>query len=89
MSGLSGMVQFGYHIKLRLMKTDSKKDKFKIFIKIDMHMIDEVRGNILPHVQYHCLVRPSFPTCAVPPIIFELSVPIFQHVQYHPNISEL
>ena len=47
------------------------------------------RGNILPHVQYHCLVRPSFPTCAVPPIIFELSVPIFRHVQYHPNISEL
>ena len=46
-------------------------------------------GNILPHVQYHCLVRPSFPTCAVPPIIFELSVPIFRHVQYHPNISEL
>ena len=41
-------------------------------------------GNILPHVQYHCLVRPSFPTCAVPPIIFELSVPIFRHVQYHP-----
>ena len=26
------------------MKTDSKKDKFKIFIKIDMHLINEVHN---------------------------------------------
>ena len=44
------------------------------------------RGNIFPHVQFHFLVRPSFPTCAVPVLIFELSVPIFPHVQFHPNM---
>ena len=45
-----------------------------------------LRGNIFPHVQFHFLVRPSFPTCAVPVLIFELSVPIFPHVQFHPNM---
>ena len=43
-------------------------------------------GNILPHVQFHFFVRTSSPTCAVPPFIFELSVPIFPHVQFHPNM---
>ena len=43
-------------------------------------------GNILPHVQFHFLVRTSSPTCAVPPFIFELSVPILPHVQFHPNM---
>ena len=45
-----------------------------------------IRGNILPHVQFHFLVRPSFATCAVPALIFELSVPILPHVQFQQNM---
>ena len=43
-------------------------------------------GNIFPHVQFHFLVRPSFATCAVPALIFELSVPILPHVQFQQNM---
>ena len=42
--------------------------------------------NILPHVRFHCLVCTSFPTCTVPVRIFELSVPLLPHVQFHPNM---
>ena len=42
--------------------------------------------NILPHVRFQCLVRPSFPTCTVPVKIFELSVPLLPHVQFQPNM---
>ena len=38
--------------------------------------------NVLPHVRSFFLVRTSSPTCAVPPFIFELSVPILPHVQF-------
>ena len=43
-------------------------------------------GNIFPHVQFQFLVRPSFATCAVPALIFELSVPILPHVQFQQNM---
>ena len=43
-------------------------------------------GNIFPHVRFQLLVRTSFPTCTVPVCIFELSVPLFPHVQFHPNM---
>ena len=46
----------------------------------------KLRMNILPHVQFQCLVRPSFPTCMVPVKIFELSVPLLPHVQFQPNM---
>ena len=42
--------------------------------------------NILPHVRFQCLFRPSFPTCTVPVKIFELSVPLLPHVQFQPNM---
>ena len=37
-------------------------------------------------MQFHFLVRPSFATCAVPALIFELSVPILPHVQFQQNM---
>ena len=43
-------------------------------------------GNIFPHVWFQLLVCTSFPTCTVPVCIFELSVPLFPHVQFHPNM---
>ena len=42
--------------------------------------------NVLPHVRSFFLVRTSSPTCTVPLFIFELSVPILPHVQFHPNM---
>ena len=46
-------------------------------------------GNIFPHVRFKLLVCTSFPTCTVPVCIFELSVPLFPHVQFHPNMHYL
>ena len=45
-----------------------------------------LRGNIFPHVRFQLLVCTSFPTCTVPVCIFELSLPLFPHVQFHPNM---
>ena len=49
-----------------------------------MHVVSW--GNIFPHVRFQLLVCTSFPTCTVPVCIFELSVPLFPHVQFHPNM---